>query len=137
MDRSDAVFQKVRELSGQIDPEELGISCDDAHYESRIENERRRHEDFRKAKEAIETLGNIINGRDGLVRTAIVHEMLRTHRFLQGKLIEEILYALGDMGKMYSEDPTRWADARNEFHMNLCVKLREKFENELFWSEEK
>lgn len=131
--KTDEITKGIRELSGMIDPEELGISSDDVHYESRIENERKRHEDFRKAKEAIRTLGNIINGRDNLVKLAIIDDMFRTHRHLQGKLIEEIIYALGDMGAMFQESPEMWSDARNEFHLKLCATLRERFKNELFW----
>src|SRR3972149_3765081 len=50
---------------------------------------RRDAETFQKARKAIEALANIVNGmgNNKILRSAIVAEILRTHRFLHGEPI--------------------------------------------------
>lgn len=127
----DAIFKSIRDLEspGHDWTEE---QLNDEGARKRASHDRHIFED---AKSHIKALADIINGsgNDRIICAAIVDEMFHTHRHLQGNLIVTILNALGDYGLMYKEDPMRWADARNEFAMQLLQKFRERFKDELFW----
>jgi len=95
---------------------------------------RTNREQYQKVRSAFESLGNIVNGgENNLVRAAMASEIIRTHRYLQGSLIIELLRGLGDLGALYDENPSRYADDRNDFVMKLCSKLRKTFKDELFY----
>lgn len=130
---TESVVKKIRRFENGVDENEDVSDLSKAQMESR----RREMDAYRKVRAAIKTLADTINSysRDSLIRTAFIDEMTHTHRHLQGLLIEELLYSLGDYGGMFKEDPMRFADGRNEFHMKLLLTLRERLKDELFWKD--
>ncbi len=101
-------------------------------FELHAQSQQTRSE-YTQVTEATKTLGNRINSSDkNLVRTAVTSELNHTHRFLQNKLIIELLQGLGDLGKLFDDNPSMWSDQRNQFAMKLCSKLHKTFKDELF-----
>jgi len=99
------------------------------HPESRLSAK-----EYEQVRDAIKVLSNRINGAPrNLVRTAVTSELNHTHRYLQNNLIIDLIQSLGDLGKLFDDNPDMWSDQRNEFAMKLCSKLRKTFKDELFW----
>jgi len=117
-----------------VNPEQMYRRLDDAD-ERQLAAARRDGETFAKAREAIKTLADIVNGsgNDRIIRAAIVAEMVRTHRYLQNELIFTIIRALGDLGTLGTEEPSRWTDARNEIAYRALATLREKLDEAVYF----
>ena len=116
--------------------ENRNLNPDREYDERMLSRFREQREEYKNCCKAIELLANMINrhGSEGeqMVRMAIAHATVNTHRYLQQGMIQAILQALGDLGALYMEQSARWADARNELAMKWCRKLREQFRDELF-----
>jgi hypothetical protein len=92
-------------------------------------------ETFRKTRDAVKSLGDLLNGGDkGAVLAGIVEGLLLQHRYLQNEAIITLLTALGEFGGLSAGQHT---DARNEFAHKLCKLLRKRFRDELFWQDAK
>lgn len=130
MDKTDKILNSIRKVAN---PDLSGKDLSEWAFKVY----QRDRETFEKAEKAVEALANLINvmGSEAIVRAGLINGFLRTHRYLECKLIETLLLVLGDLGTMYSEHPERFADARNEFALKLCEKLREDFNDKLYWQD--
>lgn len=129
---SGPILKRIEELEGMGEYTEEQLA--DEYF---IRRKRLDMDTYKEAKKAFETLANIVNkaGGDKIVQTALVGELVRTHRYLQAGLIHELVIGLGDLGGMYRENKARWSDGRNEHVMGLCERLRKAFQDDLFWKD--
>src|SRR4051812_13069542 len=114
MSYREKIANELAVLSGDRTPEgEL------AEWEERRLRDNRR--DFDKVRAAFKVLADFSNssGNSEIIRYALIDEMLRTHRFLQAKVLQQLLLGLGDLGLLVKEEPATYADGRNEFEMKL------------------
>jgi hypothetical protein len=96
---------------------------------------RRDSDTFTKAREAIKTLANIVNGsgNNRIIRAAVVNEIVRTHRHLQQELLSTLLLAFGDLATLAEEDESRWTDGRNEHIYDVLQKMKAKLGEKDFY----
>lgn len=130
-------MSKIDDINAKIDNfEGRDLTASDYDNESEMRFRKVQAEHFRRIRETFDKLGDFANGgKRGIIRTAFVAEMFREHRFIQDVLIQELLGALGDLGKLYQDEPVRFTDGRNEFAYKLCLKVREALKEELFWND--
>jgi hypothetical protein len=122
---TDQILTAIRTLKAPLEPDAS---------EQVILMRRREREDIARIERAITDIVDTLSiGEDALARTVMVHEIVGTHRYLQQELIVTLLQTLGDLGTLYQNSNSGYADARNEFAMKLCVKLRACFADELFF----
>lgn len=127
--KTDAICKVIARLEGRE------MSDEDMNDESRRKSLRRDHDTFLKAKEAIKTLADIVNGsgNNRIIRAAVVDEIIRTHRHLQSELLQTLLLAFGDLATLAEEDEHRWTDGRNEFVYTLLQKMKAKLGEKDFY----
>jgi hypothetical protein len=82
---------------------------------------------FQKAKEGMEELTRALNG--GTSKAAmlgVLDALWSEHRYLQNEAIIALLSALANLA------PVAGSDARNEFGIGLCQKIRDTLDDELY-----
>lgn len=116
--KTDAIFKKITRLRG-----EGPFTDEEIHDDSFRKRHERDSETFEKAKGAIKTLADIVNGmgNNEIIRAAVVDEIIRTHRHLQ-----TLLLSFGDLATLSEENEHRWTDGRNEFVYTLLQKMKAK-----------
>lgn len=131
MSQTEDFWKRISVLSGENLPEDIH----EPENKWKLDLARRDSKTFEEAKTAIRKLADIVNGsgNDTIMRSAIVAEMLRTHRYLQNELINTLILSLGDLGTMFSEEPNSVSDARNAWALELCKKLRDKLDKDIFF----
>lgn len=128
--KTDAILRAISRLEGHgpYTDEELEGETFRGLYE-------RDFETFGKAREAIKTLTDLINGsgNDAVIRSAIVREIVHTHRHLQGELLNTLLLAFGDLATLAHEDEARWTDGRNAWVYTVLQKMVAKLDTDFYF----
>ena len=107
----------------------LAEQIDEMRRPAREEHQKYDRETFRRADQLMEELGKLLNGGSKSVAVlGVINGLRREHRYLQNEAIISLLTALGRLPEVEG------TDARNEFGIDLCRKVRKTFDDSLFWN---